>query len=184
MKYNYGLYIGRFQPFHKGHKSVIDKMLEECDKIIIAIGSAQAEFTENNPYRYEYRRWMIEKVYPTIHDRIIIVGIYDREHPADDKSWGEYLINEIKTSINVIPDVIYQGKEDKHDHWFESFNIPIVEVDRGILEISGTKVRNAILNDHILSFLAYVPSALHQEYEDLRTTLKYIDAKSKGEIPC
>ena len=175
MKYNYGLYIGRFQPFHKGHKSIVDKMLEECDKVIIAIGSAQECDTSKNPFRYEWRRWMIEKIYPTMWDRIIILGIYDRENPSDDNSWGEHVIENIKKAINKVPDVIYQGIEDKHVNWFNTLNIPIVEVDRGILDITGTKVRNALLNNHILSFKAYMPNALHQEYEDMRSVIKNVE---------
>ena len=34
-------YIGRFQPFHLGHYSVITSIAEEVDELIIGIGSAQ-----------------------------------------------------------------------------------------------------------------------------------------------
>ena len=56
MKYKVGLFIGRFQPFHKGHESIVRKMLEECEKVIIAIGSAQESGTVANPFRYEYQK--------------------------------------------------------------------------------------------------------------------------------
>lgn len=175
MKYNYGLYIGRFQPFHKGHKSIVDKMLRECDKVIIAIGSAQETETKNNPFRYEYRKWMIQTVYPAIWNRIIIIGIEDRINPSDDSSWGEYVINNIKKATDIIPDAIYQGIEDKHSNWFSTLNIPIIEVDRGILDVTGTKVRNALLQNHVLRFKAYMPNALHQEYEDMKKVVEYVE---------
>lgn len=44
-----GLFIGRFQPFHLGHLSVIKQMEKECDEIIIAVGSAQYAFYKENP---------------------------------------------------------------------------------------------------------------------------------------
>ncbi|MDI6738353.1 MAG: nicotinamide-nucleotide adenylyltransferase [Nanoarchaeota archaeon] len=44
-----GLFIGRFQPFHLGHLSVVKQMEKECDEIIIAIGSAQYGFCMENP---------------------------------------------------------------------------------------------------------------------------------------
>lgn len=177
MKYNYGLYIGRFQPFHKGHKAIVDKMLKECDKVIIAIGSAQEELTKENPFNYSQRRAMIQKVYPAMWDKIIILGINDRKNKSDDSSWGEYVFDCIQKAIDRKPDVVYQGCEDKHLHWFDTLNIPVVDVDRGILEISGTKVRNAILEDHILSYNCYMPSALHaaDEYENMRMVLKYVE---------
>lgn len=55
-----GLVIGRFQPFHNGHKYLIQKALEEVDKVIINIGSANA-VDENNPYNFEQRKKMVEE---------------------------------------------------------------------------------------------------------------------------
>ncbi|MCD4800755.1 MAG: adenylyltransferase/cytidyltransferase family protein, partial [Methanococcoides sp.] len=42
-------YIGRFQPFHLGHHSVITSIAEEVDELIIGIGSAQTSHEVNNP---------------------------------------------------------------------------------------------------------------------------------------
>ena len=33
-KYRLGLYLGRFQPLHIGHTSIIDQMLEECRNMV------------------------------------------------------------------------------------------------------------------------------------------------------
>lgn len=175
MKYNYGLYIGRFQPFHKGHKAIVDRMLEECDKVIIAIGSAQEELTKKNPFRYDQRRNMIQKVYPAMWDRIIILGINDRAVKSDDSSWGEYVFECIQKAIDRRPDAIYQGSETKHHNWFDTLGVPVINIDRGILEVSGTKVRNAILNDHVLAYKCYMPSMLHDEYETMRMVIKYVE---------
>ena len=109
MKHQFGLFIGRFQPFHRGHESIVHKMLEECDKVVIAIGSAQESNTKSNPFRYEYRRFIIQKVFPEYFNRIIIVGIADRENPSDDKSWGEYLLDTIYQNINI-KQINTQGK--------------------------------------------------------------------------
>ena len=46
MKHKCGLYIGRFQPLHIGHTSIISKMLDECEQVIVAVGSAQESGTE------------------------------------------------------------------------------------------------------------------------------------------
>ncbi|MEM2947357.1 MAG: adenylyltransferase/cytidyltransferase family protein, partial [Candidatus Bathyarchaeia archaeon] len=35
-----GLFVGRFQPFHKGHLSVIEDILKEVDELVIVVGSA------------------------------------------------------------------------------------------------------------------------------------------------
>ena len=171
MKYQFGLFVGRFQPFHRGHESIIRNMLEYCEKIIITIGSAQASGTELNPFRYEYRRLMIQKVFPEYFDRIIIVGIKDRENPSDDESWGEYLLNTIYQNLNVRPDVIYQGAEDKHTHWFDSIDIHIVNIDRELLKVSATEIREVILDNNFDCFKTFMPEALHSEFENLRNIL-------------
>ena len=176
MKYKVGLFVGRFQPFHRGHESIVRKMLEECDKVIIAIGSAQAASTESNPFRYDYRRSMIQKVFPEYFNRIIILGITDRTNPCDDESWGEYLLNTIYQNINLKPDAIYQGIEAKHNHWFDSFDIHIVNIDRGLLEVSATEIRKAILEENFDYFKEYMPKALHSEFKNLREILKDVES--------
>lgn len=56
-----GLIIGRFQPFHLGHLSVIKKIAKECDAIIIGIGSAQYSHTLENPFTAGERYLMLSK---------------------------------------------------------------------------------------------------------------------------
>ncbi|MFX1486952.1 MAG: nicotinamide-nucleotide adenylyltransferase [Promethearchaeota archaeon] len=53
------LFIGRFQPFHKGHLHAITEILEDVDEIIIGIGSAQHSHTINNPFNAGERIHMI-----------------------------------------------------------------------------------------------------------------------------
>lgn len=176
MKYKVGLFIGRFQPLHLGHELIILKMLEECEKVIITIGSAQESGTELNPFRYEYRRSMIQKVFPEYFDRIIIIGITDRENPSDDESWGEYLLNTVYQNINIKPDAIYQGIENKHNHWFDSFDIPIVNIDRDLLKVSATEIRKAILEEDFDYYKEFMPEALHSEFKNLRKILKDVES--------
>lgn len=55
------LFIGRFQPFHKGHLYMIEKILQDFDRLIIGIGSAQYNNTLRNPFTSEERRTMIDR---------------------------------------------------------------------------------------------------------------------------
>lgn len=175
MKYNVGLFIGRFQPFHRGHESIIRKMLEECEKVIIAIGSAQEAATELNPFNYTYRRRMIQQVFPEYFDRVIILGITDRVKPSDDESWGEYLLNTVYQNTGIMPEAIYQGIEGKHNHWFDSFDIPIVNINRAILNVSASKIRKALLEADLDYYKKFMPDALQAEFMELRTVLKDVE---------
>ncbi|MCD6515267.1 MAG: nicotinamide-nucleotide adenylyltransferase [Candidatus Odinarchaeota archaeon] len=52
-------YIGRFQPFHKGHLHAIKYILNECDEVVIGIGSAQLSYSIRNPFTAGERMYMI-----------------------------------------------------------------------------------------------------------------------------
>ena len=74
------LFVGRFQPFHKGHLEAVKMILKENDEIIIAVGSAQYSHKLENPFTAGERITMIrkaleeEKVEPS---RVWIIPIPD-----------------------------------------------------------------------------------------------------------
>jgi nicotinamide-nucleotide adenylyltransferase len=51
--------LGRFQPFHNGHLALARQILGECDELIIAIGSAQFNYIEKDPFTAGERVAMI-----------------------------------------------------------------------------------------------------------------------------
>ena len=55
------LLIGRYQPFHRGHMEVVKKILEECDLLIIAVGSAQYSHNIKDPFTTGERLVMIRR---------------------------------------------------------------------------------------------------------------------------
>ena len=55
------LFIGRFQPFHKGHLAMVKKILQDSDEVIIGIGSAQYSHTGENPFTAGERFEMIKR---------------------------------------------------------------------------------------------------------------------------
>ena len=52
----YGVIITRAQPLHIGHVKVIKKALEENDRVLLIIGSADKSMTERNPFSIN-QRW-------------------------------------------------------------------------------------------------------------------------------
>lgn len=55
-KYKTLLFIGRFQPFHIGHQTVIDQALEQAELVIVGIGSANRSRDMYNPWYSEERQ--------------------------------------------------------------------------------------------------------------------------------
>lgn len=171
-KYKCGLYVGRFQPLHLGHYSVIMRMLKKCDKAIIAIGSAQECGTERNPFSYALRANMIytilQQSYGNIEDKVLIVPIDDRKNPSNDASWGTYLMNQVIKYTGIQPDVIFEGEEQERNNWYDDLNITVNKVSRTTINISGTRVRNFLLTDHKHAFQFNTPKPMWDMYNILR----------------
>lgn len=58
-KYQFGIYIGRFQPFHFGHLQTLKLALEKAEQIILILGSHQAASNIRNPWSSQERIEMI-----------------------------------------------------------------------------------------------------------------------------
>jgi len=55
------LFIGRWQPFHNGHKHIIDEALKEGESVLIAV--RDTELSESDPFTVEQRIRMIRGTY-------------------------------------------------------------------------------------------------------------------------
>lgn len=53
--------MGRLQPIHDGHMTVINRILGEVDEVVIGIGSAQLSHTIMDPFTAGERTMMINK---------------------------------------------------------------------------------------------------------------------------
>ena len=62
-KYTHGLSIMRAQPFHIGHQKLVDRMLKECERVTIVLGSIQEQGTPRNPLNYTTRKKMLQNIY-------------------------------------------------------------------------------------------------------------------------
>lgn len=65
MKRKIVLFIGRFQPFHKGHQFVIQELRPEYE-LKLGIGSSKKKRTLENPLSSEERKRVIENCFPEI----------------------------------------------------------------------------------------------------------------------
>ena len=56
-----GVFVGRFQPFHKGHLGAIKKIVGDVDELVIIVGSSQYSHRLDNPFTAGERITMIRK---------------------------------------------------------------------------------------------------------------------------
>lgn len=170
-----GLYIGRFQPIHEGHCHIIKKALSSCDKLIVVIGSAQESRTERNPFTYEERERFIRNIfYEEIRNgTLIVLGIPDREKPSNDSSWGVHLFSYIEDTLGYAPNMIFEGREGERATWYDDIKdyVQIHRISRGVIPISATKVREAILKNDQYHYRKWMPIALWWCFDDMREVL-------------
>jgi len=57
-----GVFIGRFQPLHDGHKKCIKRVLQENDHCCVFIRDTAK--SEKNPFSFEDREKMIRQAFP------------------------------------------------------------------------------------------------------------------------
>ncbi len=80
-----GLFIGRFQPLHKGHLAVIQKALKKVDRLLVVIGSAQQKLDARNCFTLAERKKMLHACCPSV--QIITLCDY-----KDNTQWVHELL--------------------------------------------------------------------------------------------
>lgn len=130
------LFIGRFQPFHKGHLAAVKQIAAEADKIIIGIGSSQHSRELGNPFSAEERIEMIKAALGDKFDYEIVL-IPDIN---DDERWVEHV-------CSLVPefDAVFTGNEHTK-MLFEEAGIEVRDIEI-VPGINGTTIRDRIVNN-------------------------------------
>ncbi len=72
-----GFYIGRFQPFHDGHRRMVEEIAAEVDELVLGIGSAGDSHTTRNPFTAGERVMMVTKAVANLPVTTYVVPIED-----------------------------------------------------------------------------------------------------------
>lgn len=181
--YKYGLIVGRFQCFHKGHVDMVKKALQLCSKVIIYIGSCQANGTLENPFSYYVREDMIKAVFETevICKRLLIRGLPDIG-AGDSDVWGKFVLDAFEKEFHTSPNLYITGCENNRNSWFNNKIAPTVDelkITRKNIDISASKCRGLLLNNEYETWCASMPEELHEKYDWYRNTLININTRTK-----
>ena len=84
----YGILIGRFQPLHKAHQSIIDEIIHDGLKPIIFIGSSNIS-NGKNPFSYVQRASIIHQIYG---GEVVTLPLPDC---SLDAIWAQQIINNL-----------------------------------------------------------------------------------------
>lgn len=131
------MFIGRCQPFHKGHTEIINEILLEGLTPIVVLGSSNDDRNMlKNPLTYAQRKEIIRLVFPNV-PIVFVRGL-------DFEEWDEWyfqMISDIKDTLHNEFD--YTG-DIFEDITLFSHN---KEVDRQSFEYSGRAYHNTFYTD-------------------------------------
>lgn len=147
-----GLLIGRMQPVHNGHIQIIKKTLESVDEIIIGVGSAQLSHTTKDPFTAGERIMMINQA-------LVDEGVDNGKFyiiPMSDINMNAIWVAHVK-SLTPPFTKVYSGnplvQRLFYEEGFETFAPPLFNRK----ELSGTEIRNRMINDE--DWQSLVPKA-------------------------
>lgn len=144
------VFIGRFQPFHKGHESVVKEALKQAKEVIVVVGSSFEARTLRNPFTFEERKSMIKAVFPQPEVKVVPVCDY----PYNDAKWVAATQAVVYSAVKYSPDPTNIGLIG-HSKDSSSFYLRIfptwgsVEVP-SLNNIHATDIRELLYNNQAL----------------------------------
>lgn len=131
------LYTGRFQPFHNGHRKVVEMLVETFDLTKIALGEKRA----GDILSYSEREEMIRDTFQDYKIELYRIEDLPKEHP-EYFNWGNYVLNKVGKVDFVVTG---QDPDNYVQDDFFKLGYPIILVPR-FEGISGTVIRQKILS--------------------------------------
>lgn len=100
--------IGRFSPFHNGHKYIIESVAKDSDYVLVLVGSSFQSRSLKNPFTFQERHDMIKSWADQAEIDNIYVGAI-RDYPYNDAMWIKSVQDAVAHLTCTIP-----GKVEIH----------------------------------------------------------------------
>lgn len=201
--YDLIVFIGRCEPFHLGHKEIIDYALTLSDDVIILIGSSFQPRTIKNPWTFEDRKFMINKVYSNeMTPRVIAKNFFDssparpyltveplQDYRPDNNIWAARVQSIVAERARKLPWQNYSPKIriigcDKDETSFYLNLFPQWEPIKCPLnlDIHATKIRENYFENRDISNESLMPPVILTLLEQFKWTDTYKTLKDEWEF--
>lgn len=143
MKHKYGVLIGRFEPFHNGHLSLVKFGLENVEELIIVLGSCNTAKSIKNPWSAAERQHMILSClqHPDT-ERIIFLEASD--YLYNDNRWLTCVQQQVDEVTDGAEDIVLLGEQKDRSSFYLKMFPQWKHLDAGdhfIQGLDATKIR-------------------------------------------
>lgn len=175
-KYNYGIVIGRFQPFHLAHQSLIQHGLSLAEKVIVILGSARSAPDVKNPFTPAMREEIIRACFSKDADRLIFRAV--RDYPYNDHVWtaeiqnivGEIVEEDETEDIKVAVVGFFKDKSSYYLNLFPQWSFEeFYTADKKLLSSHATTIRQKYFTGDE-SWRELVPETVQRYLEAFKET--------------
>ena len=179
-KFDYLVFIGRFQPFHIGHAQVINRALSLARNVIVLVGSANKPRTMKNPWTFDERAQMIKDSLAAEGDegRVAILALRDRTY--NDQMWVADVQEKVERLVACMP----RSKESKigiigHAKDASSFYLKLFPqwelVEHEMNEVvNATDLRSLLFEGKNLKYLqGLLPATVYKDVEQFSKTAAF-----------
>ena len=188
-KYDYGIVIGRFQPFHLAHQSLIQHSLSLCETVIVVLGSARSAPDVKNPFTPAMREEIIRACFPSDAHRLVFRAV--RDYPYNDHVWtaeiqnifGEIVEeNENAEHARIAVVGFFKDKSSYYLNLFPQWNFEeFYSSDRKLLSSNATVIREKYFTAGDATWRELVPETVAKYLEIFKTTEFFAPLESEFE---
>lgn len=188
-----GVFLARMQPLHNAHLFMINKALEENEKVLVVLGSENKVGTLRNPFDVSLREELLRKCFnDTQNERIKIVTLPDWSMETDlddEKTWGRYFYYNVVSKIGQKRFTLYYYDDLKIlEGWFTDTEVykyityRTFERQSVLGGISSTKIRQALLDKNIDYVKEYCPKPVVDKFDYLSSYYKNVKENPKDDF--
>lgn len=177
---NLSVFIGRFQPFHNGHLSVLRRALATTDTVLILVGSADQPRDYFNPFSFDERKAMIESCLPDgARERVLVLPLLDWTY--NNAQW----VTEVQVAVKEALDffeldewakIALIGHSKDHSSYYLKMFPQWASIETANFEgVSATPIREALFDRSESGTLGpdMLPAPVEEQIAAFRNTPDY-----------
>ncbi|AOK62560.1 bifunctional nicotinamide-nucleotide adenylyltransferase/Nudix hydroxylase [Burkholderia ubonensis] len=179
------VFIGRFQPPHRGHLNVLKSALSRAERVCVLIGSTDKPRTIKDPFSFDERRQMLASLLDASErDRVTIAPVQDSTY--NDGDWVRWVQDAVASALGDVAHKkvgLIGHEKDATSYYLRMFpQWELVEAD-ATEDISATEIRDQYFAERPNSFVQWaVPEPVFGWLERFRTQPEFAQLKAEAEF--